>query len=141
MRDGFTIFELAMVVVVAAIIGGLAVPRVGSALDQIATDRAVSGVMVFYHRARLVGTWRATPVELEFRHDSLTATLRGATDSVVLSVAGPAYHGVSMSASRSKISIYPSGLGWGAANTKLIFRRGAAAESLTTSRLGRLKRW
>jgi hypothetical protein len=39
------------------------------------------------------------------------------------------------------IRVGPNGIGWGAANTQLILRRGAAAESLTTSRLGRLKWW
>ncbi len=54
---------------------------------------------------------------------------------------GPARHGVTLTASRSVIRIYSNGMGLGAANTKLVVRRGAAAESLTTSRLGRLKRW
>jgi hypothetical protein len=48
---------------------------------------------------------------------------------------------VSFRASRPVIRLYPNGFGLGAANTKIVLERGAAAESLTTSRLGRLKRW
>ena len=50
-------------------------------------------------------------------------------------------HGVALEASRAEIRLYPNGLGLGAANTKLVFRRGEAADSITISRLGRIRRW
>jgi Tfp pilus assembly protein FimT len=130
-----------MVLVVLSIIFGLSVPRIQGLIDQIATDRASSEVVMFYQRARLAAVWRATAVEMTLGEDSLRATFRGMRDSVFLRVPGPAQHGVSMTVSRNIIRVYASGLGWGAANTKLVFRRGEAAESLTTSRLGRIKRW
>jgi hypothetical protein len=46
-----------------------------------------------------------------------------------------------MRVSRPVIRLSPVGLGLGGSNTKVVLYRGAAAESLTTSRLGRLKRW
>jgi hypothetical protein len=48
---------------------------------------------------------------------------------------------VGLDASRAVIRIDPTGLGYGAANSTIVLQRGAVAESLTTSRLGRLKRW
>jgi hypothetical protein len=41
---------------------------------------------------------------------------------------------------RDSIAFYPSGLGYGAANTRLIVSRGAAAETVTVSRAGRVRR-
>ena len=48
-------------------------------------------------------------------------------------------HGVSLSSTRDSITFDVRGLGWGAANLTLSVRRGAAAETLTVSRLGRVK--
>ncbi len=42
--------------------------------------------------------------------------------------------------SRPTIRISVTGLGYGAANTKLVFRRGTVADSLATSRIGRIRR-
>ncbi len=79
-------------------------------------------------------------VRVEFATDTLRARTE-ANDSTVLALPGPARYGVVLEASRRVIDLAPNGLGWGAANTKIVLRRGAAAESLTTSRVGRLKRW
>jgi prepilin-type N-terminal cleavage/methylation domain-containing protein len=141
MSKGFTLLEVTIAMVVILTITGLAFPRISGTFDQIATDRAVSEVLSFYHDARLSAIWRSTAVEIEFGQDTLRATFRGLVDSLFVTAPGPRAHGVQMVVSRKKIRIYPTGIGWGAANTKLVFTRGAAAESLTTSRLGRVKRW
>ena len=96
---------------------------------------------MFYHRARFAAIFRAQRVRIEFGQDSLRATLEGVEDSTFLVWPGPARHRVELTSSREVIRIHPNGFGWGGANTKLVVRRGMAAESLTTSRLGRLKRW
>jgi prepilin-type N-terminal cleavage/methylation domain-containing protein len=141
MAKGFTLLEVMIAIVVILTIVGLAFPRISGTFDQIATDRALSEVLSFYHDARLAAIWRSTAVEIEFGEDTLRATFKGVTDSLFVAVPGPRVHGVQMAVSRQTIRIYPTGIGWGAANTKLVFTRGVAAESLTTSRLGRVKRW
>jgi hypothetical protein len=97
--------------------------------------------MSFYHHARYAGMMRAARVRMQFAPDTLQAYYESLRDSLFLSVPGPAARGVAMRASRSVIRIQANGIGWGAANTKIVLRRGSAAESLTTSRLGRLKWW
>ncbi len=141
MAKGFTLLEVMITIVVILTITGLAFPRISSTFDQIATDRALGEVLSFYHDARLAAIWRSTAVEIEFGEDTLRATFKGLTDSLFVTAPGPQAYGVQMVVSRQRIRIYPTGIGWGAANTKLVFTRGAAAESLTTSRLGRVKRW
>ncbi|MES2521155.1 MAG: GspH/FimT family pseudopilin [Gemmatimonadota bacterium] len=52
-----------------------------------------------------------------------------------------ALHGdVRLDASRDSMAYAPSGLGYGAANTRVILHKGASAETLTVSRLGRVRR-
>lgn len=130
-----------MVLAVIGILAALAFPRVASVLDAMAVSRAATEAMSFYHTARFAAIFRAQRVRLEFKADSLRATYEGLADSTFMVRPGPARHGVTLTASRPVIRLQPNGLGWGAANTKLVLRRGLAAESLTTSRLGRLKRW
>lgn len=141
MRRGFTLIEMATVLVVIGVMTGLAVPRVGGYMDWLAVNRAEAETAAFYNRARIAAVYRAVRVRIEFTGDSLVAIAEGAIDSVVGRIPGPERFGVALVASRVEIRLYPNGLGLGAANTKLVFRRGAAADSLTISRLGRIRRW
>jgi len=141
MRQGISLLEVVTVLAIVGVMMAIAVPRIASWTDRIAVERATGEVMAFYWRARMNAMFRGTRVRLEFNPDSLKAFFEGVTDSLFLGQPGPSRHGVSLRISRSVIRIYPSGLGLGAANSKLVFQRGAAAESLTTSRLGRMKRW
>jgi prepilin-type N-terminal cleavage/methylation domain-containing protein len=141
MRAGFTLPELAAVIVIVGLLTAVAVPRLTGWNDRLATHRAAAEVVAFYGRARFAAIQRGTGVRLTFGADSLIAVYEGLRDSTVLVWPGPRHLGVVLQVSRSAIRIYPNGLGWGAANTKIVLHRGAAAESLTTSRLGRLKHW
>ncbi|MDH3455981.1 MAG: prepilin-type N-terminal cleavage/methylation domain-containing protein [Gemmatimonadota bacterium] len=141
MRRGVTLLEVIIVITVVGIITALAVPRVATWTDQRAAARAARELVNFYSHARMSAIFRGSQVRLEFAPDTLRAAFEGVSDSVFLVRPGPKRHGVTLRASRSVIRIYPNGFGRGAANTKLVVRRGIAAESLTTSRLGRLKRW
>ncbi len=141
MRRGVTLPELMVVLVLLGILAGMLVPRIGGWLDRLAVDRAAVELASFYHRARFAAVFRSRRVRLEFGPDSLRAVYETVTESTALTAPGPARHGVSLRVSRPVIRIHPNGVGWGAANTKLVLWRGAAAESLTTSRIGRIKRW
>ena len=141
MRRGVTLVVLVVVLVIVGALCALALPRAGRWLDWIAVDRATWEIASFYQTARFAAIYRDQQVRLELREDSLRAVFEGVTDSVFLRRPGPARHAVRLTASRAIIRIGPTGLGFGAANTKLVLRRCAVAESLTTSRLGRLKRW
>ena len=141
MRTGVTVLELLTVLTTIGIISLVAVPRVVGWWDGLLTQRAAREVALFYSRARLGAVFRAQRVRIEFTEESLRAFIDNGSDSAFLHQPGPGRGGVSMSASRPVIRLAPTGFGWGAANTKLVLRRGAAAESLTTSRLGRLKLW
>jgi prepilin-type N-terminal cleavage/methylation domain-containing protein len=141
MNRGVTLVEVLMVVTLVGVLSALGVPRVFRAQDRIAVARATSEVASFYHAARYGAILRARMVRIEFGAEALRAVYEGVTDSTFLLRPGPGRHGVSLAASRAEVRVSPNGMGYGAANTTLILRRGTAADTLTMSRLGRLKRW
>jgi len=138
---GVTLIELLLALTIVGILLAFAVPRYSRVADTLATERAAADLAVFYAQARYGAIYRGTRVRIEFGVDALRAVYESVQDSVFILRPGPSRYGVSLAASRSVIRVYPNGFGLGAANTKLVVRRGMAAESLTTSRLGRLKRW
>ncbi len=48
--------------------------------------------------------------------------------------------GVTLESTRDSMAYTPSGLGYGAANLRLVLRKGVSAETITVSRLGRVSR-
>ncbi len=141
MRTGFTLPELVIVLVVIGLVLGVAAPKTTQWRDQRAVNRAVNETVLFYERVRFVAVIRSRTFQIEFGPEGYSAVSELPGTPVRFSARGPVRRGVALTVSRSVIRLSPNGLGYGAANTKLVFRRGSAAESLTVSRLGRLKRW
>jgi type II secretory pathway pseudopilin PulG len=130
-----------MVIVLLGVLAGLAAPKLAGWSDRLAVMRAVEEVAGFHRGARLRAVVGSEYVQLVYTGDSLVATAVDPPNSVIARRPGPARWGVSLNASRDVIRLYPNGLGLGGSNTRIVLRRGEAAESLTVSRLGRLKRW
>lgn len=141
MERGVTLVELLLVLTLIGLMSLVAVPRFATIRDRMAVERAAQEVGMFYYRARQATVMQVRRVRLEFAADTLRAVYEGMTDSVFLAQAGPAVHGVDLTASRTVIRLAANGIGYGAANTKLVLTRGTVVATFTTSRLGRLKRW
>ncbi len=140
MQRGFTLIEIVIVVAIVGLLAALATPRVAGWMDRLAVMRSVQEFHSFYNVARMGAVYRSSRVRISITPDSLIAIAEGEPDSVVVHMSGPATYGVSLQVSRNVIRLYPTGIGLGAANTTIVLQRGAVAESLTISRLGRLRR-
>jgi prepilin-type N-terminal cleavage/methylation domain-containing protein len=141
MIRGLTLLELLIAMVVAGLVAAIGFPSLARQIDRMAVRRAAVEVSTAYHSAKMWAVYHRSLVRVEFSGSLLRGVAEGAVDSVFLLLPGPARYGVQLKASRPSIRIGPTGIGWGAANTKIVLQRGSVAESLATSRLGRLRRY
>lgn len=139
MRTGFTLLEVSVSVAMIGLMASLTLPRLSTWRDRIAVDAAAGSAMSLLATARHAALRRATVTAVQFDTGSATILVHAGTDTIEQRPMG-SVHDVRLSVSRDSIAYGPAGLGYGAANTRLIFRRGAAAETVTVSRLGRARR-
>jgi type II secretory pathway pseudopilin PulG len=134
-----TLIEISVTVGILGLVAGLTFPRFGDYRDRIAVDAATSSTLSLLATARHAALRRATR----------TAVHIDAATSSVFVVAGVdtlarrpirEVHGVTFSTTRDSIAFAPTGLGYGAANTQIILRRGNASDTIAVSRLGRARR-
>ena len=144
MPKGFSTLELLVAMAVIALVTAISIPTVGHLLDRIAVTQSAHEAATFIQANRLNAILASRNVRLFFGSDEYTSHAEtrtpGEMDSLLLRWNGPTRLKVSLTVSRSVIRFQPTGIGYGAANTTLVFRRGRAADSLSTSILGRIRR-
>lgn len=137
-RLGTSLVELLVVLMVVAVLLGLATLRVASVIDRVAVRTARQEVASAFANARDLAVARRARVSVSI--DTGAATIRVRGQGVVLAErAVGVLYGVALTATRDSMSYDPRGLGYGAANLTLALQRGAAAETLLVSRLGRVR--
>jgi prepilin-type N-terminal cleavage/methylation domain-containing protein len=129
MRLGMTFIEVSITVAILGVMAGLTFPRFGSYRDRIAVDAATSSTL------SLLAT--RTAVHLDSSRG--TVFIVAGVDTIEQRPLREV-HQVEFSTTRDSIAFAPSGLGYGAANTQIILRRGGAADTVSVSRLGRARR-
>ena len=138
-RAGVTLVELCLVLALVGILASIAMTQVARYLERAAARAAVAEAAAVVLRARDEAMAQRAPVSVHI--DTAAAALELSSRGVVLSRAALGHaHGVALSTTRDSLTYDVRGLGYGAANLTLVARRGAAAESLVVSRLGRV-RW
>jgi prepilin-type N-terminal cleavage/methylation domain-containing protein len=139
MRTGVTILELLTVLSLVGIMSAIAIPSIAAARDRTAVHGATSSLVATLADARhLAQRWhRRTAVTFD---TAASRAIVHAGPDTLASLALHALFKVTLGATRDSIAFYPTGLGYGAANTRLIVARGASAETVTVSRAGRVRR-
>lgn len=142
MNRGFTLIELAIVLLIVGVVAAAGVPRLRGWLDWIAADRAASEITAALAVARNGAVAHGTRARLTIAADSLRVDRWGPGGwAPWWRREGPAGHGVALEVSNPVVIFGPTGMGWGASNTTATLRRGSQVETITTSRVGRVKRW
>lgn len=145
MRQGFTILEFIATLTILAILFAISIPRMGGFSDRMAVKQAANDAATFVQYGRLSAILRSANVRVLFTperyHLIEKSRIAGVEDRVIATLAGPAARDVQLRVSRAEIRFQPTGLGWGAANTKLVFSRGRAGDSIVTSVMGRVRRF
>lgn len=141
-RVGFTVLELMVVICIAAVLAAVWLPRSARMLDQLATERAVRDITTALAVARHGAVLRSTRARLTISADSLRIDrFEEQGWKPWWRKPGPASHGVALETSNPIVVFGPSGMGWGVSNTTIVLRRGSHAETITMSRVGRVKHW
>lgn len=142
MRRGHTLLELAITVSLVGVVTAAALPRLLGWLDWIAVERSATELTSALVVARGAALTRAARTRLTIGPDSLRLDEWG--DGTWVPVGrwpGPDRYSVAMTVSNPIVTFNATGVGRGAANTKVVLTRRLQIATITTSRLGRVKRW
>lgn len=139
MHSGMTLIEVGVTIGLLGVMAGLTFPKFGTYRDRVAVDAATSSTMSLLVTARHAALRRATRTAVRLDSTLGTVSIVAGVDTLERRPLREV-HGVEFSTSRDSIAFAPTGLGYGAANTQIIVRRGAAADTIAVSRLGRARR-
>jgi prepilin-type N-terminal cleavage/methylation domain-containing protein len=135
---GTTLPELLIALTVVGIVSGIAVGGAAKLSDRLATRGAARELRAALTSARELAVLRAARTAVRFDTVRAVVLVQTRLDTALLRPLGVLFR-VRLSATRDSIAYGADGLGFGAANTRLIVRRRAAAETITVSRLGRVR--
>ncbi len=138
MHEGFTLLELVIVLVVFSIVMVITIPHFTDLRDRLAVHGATTLVSRALFDAREAAMRLNTRVAVTVDTAAAKVAVRATGDTLrVVDLRG--VFRVSLATSRDSIAYAPNGLGYGAANSRYIISRRSAAETVTVSRLGRVK--
>lgn len=137
-RSGYTVLELLIVLMIAAILMAIAIPRAQLTLDRLTVHTAAGDVLATLNLARTLALVGNASVAVDV--DSATGVLRIRRGTEVLMFRNIGFaHGVRLGGTRDSLTYDPHGLGRGAANLSIMVRRRLAAETVFVSRFGRAR--
>jgi prepilin-type N-terminal cleavage/methylation domain-containing protein len=142
MRRGVTLPELMSVLLIMGMLAGVVVPPGRRLLERAAVAGAADRLSAVHEATRqsAIARGQTTRYEIDRSGPRVLLSARGPGarwDTLLVVHLGD----VGMSVSQPTVTFSPLGIGSGASNTTVILTRGAAAETLTVSRTGRLRRW
>ena len=139
MRAGQTLVELVAVVAIVGVLTAMTVPNLRIARDQAIVRDAATELVATLDAARSAALRRGTLGVAAF--DTARGEPRVIADGDTLMVHQIGTElGVTLRASRDSVVYGPSGRGYGATNTTLIVALGGIEDTVTVSRLGRVRR-
>ena len=142
MNRGVSLAELAIVLTVMGLVTAMALPSWEGVLDRIAVERAASEITTALSVARNAAVLRGTRARLSIAADSLVIDEWGDRAwAPVWRCPGPDRDLVSLEVSNGTVIFGATGIASGFSNTTVVLRRGAHTARITTSRVGRVKRW
>ena len=136
---GFTLLELLLAVTIIGTLTGITIPRTRRLLDAIATRGAAGDAVNMLELARHVAMSRGERVSVDIDSAPARLTMRAGNDTIKRRDE-KAIHGVRFAATRTPVVYSQLGMGFGVSNLTIVVTRGQAAETVTVSRLGRVRR-
>lgn len=132
-----------MTLVLAAVLLGLAAPPLRGLRDRAEVTSATADVVAMLATARAAAVARGERVQVEIAAArGALVVIAGVDDArrdTVRTLALTGEGGVRLAVTRPRIVYTPTGMGYGASNTSIVLARGASVETVTVSRLGRVR--
>jgi type IV fimbrial biogenesis protein FimT len=138
MRRGVTLLEIAVVIALIALISVISTPALLRRLDRGKVRHATNEVIAALSVARSTAVAREQAVSVTFDSVRSAVTLTVAGDTLLDRMLGAVY-GIELRSNRDSLAYGPTGLGHGAANQSVVIARGATADTVIISRLGRVR--
>jgi prepilin-type N-terminal cleavage/methylation domain-containing protein len=138
MRFGFTLPELALALVVAALLLGIALPGFTAAKQEVAVERAAQALVSAHRRARALAVARGYPAVLAVAEQRIRITLGGAAQPH-WEAPGPLEAGVAVTGTPRDLTFSPLGITVGLSNATFHLSLGASERTVVISRLGRVR--
>ena len=137
LRRGTFLVELVLTLAIIGIVLAIAVPSVRTTMDRMNRKSATHDVILALWAARNAATMRGEYVS--FVVDAPNGRVRVVSGAdTIFSRDLAARRGVQLDVTRDSITYAPTGVGYGAANTRIVVSRGGKSDTITTSRLGRV---
>lgn len=136
---GVTLVELLLVLILLAILAGIAAPRVMGVLDLASVRAETVSVVSALDAARGAALRLGTVTRLTLADSGYRVDTSVAGERVTAWLApGPSPRGVQLAGAGQPILFAPSGIAMGAANRTMLLSKGAVSRRVVVSRLGRL---
>jgi type II secretory pathway pseudopilin PulG len=138
-RAGATLLELVVALALLALLTAIVAPRLGALLDAARVRGAAAELSAAFGAARELALLRGGLTAVTIDSVAGTVSVHDGADSTHVRRLH-ALFGVRLHPSRDSLAYAANGLGHGAANLRVVVARGAARETVTVSRLGRVRR-
>ncbi|HEX4684298.1 MAG TPA: prepilin-type N-terminal cleavage/methylation domain-containing protein [Gemmatimonadaceae bacterium] len=140
-RRGFSLFELTAVLMLIAMLFAIAAPRFAAMRDGAAVHAALGDIGGTFDLARqsAVANRASTAVVIDTAAGELVVRWSSSGGGTIARRTIQRLYGVTLGANRDSVVYDSRGLGYGVSNVTVIARRGAFVDTLTMSRLGRLR--
>ena len=137
MRRAVTLVDLALALTLSSLAAAIAVPRVGRLADALRVRGAADDLTSALALARQAALARGALATLGADTVLGRVWVECGGDTLARRAVADSW-GVRLSATRTTVRFAPTGLGYGAANTTLVVRRGLTSDTVVVSRLGRV---
>jgi prepilin-type N-terminal cleavage/methylation domain-containing protein len=138
MKSGFTLPELALALVIAGLLLGIALPRLTALKQGVTIEQAAQSLVSAHRRARTLAVSSGHPAILSVAERNLRITLSGAPQPQWVGP-GLAEQGIAVTGAPRDLTFSPLGITTGLSNATFTLSLGAAERSVVISRLGRIR--
>lgn len=138
MRSGYTLPEVALTLVIAGLLLGIALPRLTALKQEVAIEQAAQALVSAHRRARTLAVASGQPAILSVADRSLRITIGGAAQPHWQGP-GPVDQGVFVTGTPRDLTFSPLGITTGLSNATFNLTLGSATRTVVVSRLGRIR--